>query len=339
MRAVALQEPGRFETIDAAVPSPAADEALVRVHRIGVCGTDLHAFAGRQPFFEFPRILGHELGVEVVEVGEGVTNVAVGDRCAVEPYIECNDCIACRNGKPNCCDSLSVLGVHADGGMRPYFALPARKLHRSTKLSFDQLALVETLAIGAHAVARADARVDERALVVGAGPIGLAAMQSLIGLGIQPIVGDVNEQRLAFCRDSVGIRHTVDMSRDDAIEQLQDDRGELPTLLIDATGHPASMKASADRVAHGGRVVFVGLFVGDLTVHDPTFHRKELTLLASRNALASDFTRLIELIEAGKIDTMPWINRRLSLWSLPGEFADLGGQADLVKAMVEVDAE
>lgn len=176
----------------------------MRVHRVGVCGTDIHAYGGKQPFFNYPRLIGHELGVEVLKIGPSVENVQVGDRCAVEPYLNCEQCIACRRGKGNCCANMQVLGVHVDGGLREQFIVPARKLHPSRSLSFDQLALVETLAIGAHAVARAQIERGEWALVVGAGPIGLGAMQFAKQAGAHVIALDVNESRLRFCREVWG---------------------------------------------------------------------------------------------------------------------------------------
>src|SRR6476661_10615178 len=155
MKAIQLAEPKQFRVIDVPEPpAPGAGEAIVRVFRVGVCGTDYSGYLGKMPFFSYPRIPGHELGVEVVAVGQGVTNVKPGDRCSVEPYINCQDCFPCRKGNSNCCENLQVLGVHTDGGMRPRFAVPARKLHPSEKLTVDQLALVETLAIGCHAVNR-----------------------------------------------------------------------------------------------------------------------------------------------------------------------------------------
>ncbi|HKS97404.1 MAG TPA: alcohol dehydrogenase catalytic domain-containing protein, partial [Terriglobia bacterium] len=184
MRQVILEQPGRFVCADAAPPARQANEALVRVHRVGVCGTDLHAYAGEQPYFTYPRILGHELSVEVVETSmAGETGLQPGDRCAVEPYLSCGDCHACRLGKYNCCEQLRVLGVHTDGGMREYLAVPADRLHKSGKLSLDQLALVETLGIGAHAVQRSGLRAGENVFVVGAGPIGLAVTQFACAAG------------------------------------------------------------------------------------------------------------------------------------------------------------
>ena len=176
MKALLLQQPGEFQRIEIDEPAaPGPGEALVRVHRVGICGTDLSGYLGKMPFFSYPRIPGHELGVEVLAVGPGVTNVKPGDRCAVEPYMNCGDCHACRKGATNCCANLKVLGVMTDGGLRDRFVLPADKLHPSATLTFEQLALVETLAIGCHAVDRSALAAGENCLVIGAGPIGLSA--------------------------------------------------------------------------------------------------------------------------------------------------------------------
>src|SRR5258708_25733558 len=171
MRTIVLDKPRQLSVVDGpAARPPGPAEALVRVQRIGICGTDLHAYMGEQPFFSYPRVVGHERGVEVVEAGRDADGLRPGDRCAVEPYLSCGACIACRAGKTNCCARLQVLGVHADGGMRELMTLPARALHRSDTLSPDQLALVEPLCIGAHAVARARIATGEWALVIRGGP-------------------------------------------------------------------------------------------------------------------------------------------------------------------------
>lgn len=341
MHALILQEPGHLQATSTALPSaPGPGEALVRVHRVGVCGTDLHAFKGRQPFFSYPRILGHELGVEVLAVGAAVTNIAVGDRCAVEPYLNCGRCIACRRGKPNCCGELQVLGVHVDGGMREAFVLPAAKLHASRSLSFDQLALVETLGIGAHAVQRASLEPGEAVAVLGAGPIGLAVIQFALAAGARVLVVDVNASRLAFCRDRLGLaaEDTVDARGVDVAAPLRDrTNGDLPTAVFDATGNAQSMAASFALPAHGGRLVFVGLFPGDVTFNDPNFHRRELTLLASRNSRPEDFRRIIDLVESGRVDTTPWITHRAALADVPAQFSDwTSPEAGVLKAMITV---
>ena len=340
MKAIRLEKPGRFAQVNLEAASAALkpDEALVRVHRIGVCGTDLHAFRGDQPFFTYPRILGHELGVEVLDLGGQAEGIRVGQYCAVEPYLNCGTCIACRRGKANCCVKLSVLGVHTDGGMRQTLVVPSRKLHPSKNLTLDQLALVETLAIGCHAVDRAGLEKGEFVLVIGAGPIGLGVMQFAIEAGAQVIVLDINAQRLEFCRSRLSVPYTIDVSRGNVLEALAGiTAGDLPTAIFDATGNGRSMASAFEYPASGGRLIFVGLFQGEVTFNDPNFHRRELTILASRNARPDDFSRIISLIEAKRIDTSPWITHRAPLSNVVTEFP-LWTKAEtgVIKAMIEV---
>jgi 2-desacetyl-2-hydroxyethyl bacteriochlorophyllide A dehydrogenase len=334
---IVLEKPGHFVAADRPEPVSAPGDALVRVHRVGVCGTDLHAFAGNQPFFTYPRVLGHELGVEVVDPGDEPNGLKPGDRCSVEPYLNCGHCVACRRGKPNCCVSLQVLGVHIDGGMRPLLRVPARKLHRSAKLDYEQLALVETLAIGAHAVERAQLTKDDFVLVTGAGPIGLSVIQFVQAAGAAFAVMDVNEARLEFCRKQLGVTHTLRPGPGANEELKQLGGGDLPACVIDATGNSGSMLGAFDRPAHGGRIVFVGLFQGDVTFNDPNFHRRELTVMASRNALPGTFREVVRLVEDGKVDTRPWITHRFELAETPEVFPrDIAGNPAVLKAMIEV---
>ncbi len=342
MKSISLAAPGALRAGELPDPlPPGPGEALVRVHRVGVCGTDLHAFRGKQPFFSYPRILGHELGVEVLAVGEGVTPIVAGDRCAVEPYLNCGRCIACRRGKPNCCTALKVMGVHVDGGLRERFVVPAAKLHASAVLSFDQLALVETLGIGAHAVERAALTPGETVAVLGTGPIGLAVIQFALAAGARVLAIDLNARRLAFCRERLGLpaEATIDTTAvpDVAGRLAELTGGDLPTAVFDATGNAASMAASFNYPAHGGRLVFVGLFSGDVTFNDPNFHRRELTLLGSRNSRPEDFRRIIALVESGRIDTTPWITHRAAMAAVPDQFAAWTDPATgVLKAMIAV---
>jgi 2-desacetyl-2-hydroxyethyl bacteriochlorophyllide A dehydrogenase len=340
MKAIRLEEPGRLALFSAEAP-PAliqAGESLVHVHRIGVCGTDLHAFNGNQPFFNYPRILGHELGVEVIAVGSSTANVKPGDRCSIEPYLDCGSCIACRRGKPNCCVNLQVLGVHTDGGMREAFVVPSRKLHPSGTLTLDQLALVETLGIGCHAVDRARVERDEFALVIGAGPIGLAIAQFAIEAGAQIIVLDINAERLEFCSKQFAIPYVINAATQDPLEALkQITSGDFPTTVFDATGNSKSMITAFEYPAHGGRLTFVGLIPGDIRFNDPNFHRRELSVLASRNARPQDFARIISLVETGRIDTTAWITHRATFADAVTEFPRwTKPETGVIKAMIEV---
>src|SRR5258706_1750998 len=341
MKAIQLEKPQYFRTIEIAEPKePGPGEALVRVYRVGICGTDLSGYLGKMPFYSYPRIPGHELGVEVVAVGKEVSNVKPGDRCSIEPYINCQNCFSCRRGNSNCCENLQVLGVHTDGGMRPHFLVPARKLHLSTKLTWDQLALVETLAIGCHAVYRGNPQEGDNVLIIGAGPIGLSTLEFVKLSGARVIVLDLNEQRLQFCRERMGVQDTI-FSRGDGSEvQILKDLtgGALPTVVIDATGSNKSMSHALNYVAFAGRLVFVGITTAEVSFGHPLMHRRELTLLASRNALPHDFERIIQLIEDGKIDTRPWITHRSRFDELIAHFPSYTKpETGVIKAMMSVE--
>ncbi len=339
MQTLVLEKPGEFSLGQRPEPAmPGAGEALVRIHRIGVCGTDLHAFRGKQPFFTYPRVLGHELGVEVMAIGVNVTNVSVGDHCAVEPYLNCGTCIACRRNRPNCCTRLQVLGVHIDGGHASRLLLPANKLHPSKILSYEQLALVETLGIGAHAVQRAALEPKESVLVIGAGPIGLSVLQFALAAGARVLVMDANARRLEFCRSQFGVQDRF-AAGPDAIEQIKHaTNGDMPTAVFDATGNAESMRGAFGLIAHGGRLVFVGLYQGEVTFNDPDFHRRETTLLGSRNSTPDDFRRILKQVEDQEIDTGPWITHRCSLEQAAEQFPHwLAPESAVLKAMIEID--
>ena len=338
MLSIVLDEPGHFRLAEMAAPAtPGPGEALVRVARVGICGTDLHAFRGRQPFFSYPRILGHELGVEIIELGPETSNsgLQVGDRCAVEPYLNCGLCLACRRGKTNCCEKLQVLGVHMDGGMVEWLVVPAAKLHRST-LPLEQLALVEMLCIGAHAARRAQLTPEEQVVVVGAGPIGLATAQFAKLSGAAVAVMEISPKRRDFCRQHLGIETLIDPG-DHAVEAMRAALGgDLPTVVFDATGNANSMAAAFHYVANSGKLVYVGLVQGDITFHDPEFHRREMTLLASRNATGEDFQQVISALESGAVNIAPWITHRSGPDSFIQQFPTwLEPESGVVKAMLE----
>jgi 2-desacetyl-2-hydroxyethyl bacteriochlorophyllide A dehydrogenase len=308
MKALQLAGPLRLELIDlpeAGPPGPG--EALVAIRSVGICGTDLSGYLGRMPFIECPRILGHELGVEVLATGEGVRNVHEGDRCSVEPYLSCGDCHACRHGRTNCCESLQVLGVHCDGAMRERMILPAVRLHAGNRLGFEQLALVETLAIGCHAVDRAALCAGEDVLIIGAGPIGLTVLEFARLHSCSITLIEVNRDRREFVtRHYPGVR---------VVESLPD--MPVAQVVFDATGHPESMSRTLRLARFTGRIVYVGITKEPVILDDPLFHRRELTLLASRNAVSADFPRIIGLINDGVVDTGAWITHRCSLEELP----------------------
>lgn len=328
MRALRLTRPETLELIDLPEPTaPGPGEALVAVRSVGICGTDFSGYLGKMPFIDYPRILGHELGVEVIAIGSQVRNVAPGDRCSVEPYLNCGTCHACLQGKTNCCEALQVLGVHCDGGLCERLLLPAHKLHPSTTLTFDQLALVETLGIGCHAVDRAALTPTDDVLIIGAGPIGLSVLAFARLKTRHLAVIELNADRRRFVTQHYPEVRVLDSATPDLSAQV----------VIDATGHPDSMAATLSLTRFTGRILFVGITKQPVLLDDPLFHRRELTLLASRNALSTDFPMIIQLIETGVIDTAPWITHRGSMADLAHLMpAWLSPGAGVVKAIVTV---
>jgi 2-desacetyl-2-hydroxyethyl bacteriochlorophyllide A dehydrogenase len=341
MRAIQISEPKTLRPIEIAEPeAPGPGQALVRTHRMGVCGTDVSCYLGKFPFFAFPRIPGHELGVEVLEVGPGVTHIRAGDACSVEPYLNCGQCYACRKGAGNCCTQLKVIGVMMDGGLCDRFLIRADKLHPSKTLTMDQLALVETLAIGCHANHRSRASADDRVLIIGAGPIGIATLEFVRLTGAEITVMDMNPTRLSFVQQHYGIRNMIEV-RPEQSTPLEDARrltnGDLYSVVIDATGNRHSMSAAFQFVAPTGTLVYVGITQDEITFKHPVLHRPEVSLLASRNALPADFPYIIGLIEAGTIRTDPWITHRTDFEHVVRDFDQFTRpESGVLKAIINV---
>ncbi|MDR9437974.1 MAG: zinc-binding alcohol dehydrogenase family protein [Halomonas sp.] len=339
MRTVVCQEPGRLILEERAAPACGAGEALLRIRRVGVCGTDIHAFGGNQPYFQYPRVLGHELAGEIVAVGDQVDPALIGRNAYVIPYLHCGNCRACRQGRTNCCCQMQVIGVHRDGGMCDRLAVPVEQLVTSNTLPLDQLALVECQAIGAHAVRRSGLTKGELAVVAGAGPIGMGVAQLARERGARVVMVDTNPERLAFCRDQLGITDTLNPVDEDVATALQAiSDGELADAVFDATGNPTAMQHGFDLVGHAGRYVLVSIVKADIAFHDPDFHRKEMSLLSSRNATREDFDEVCRLMESDRLPASAMITHRTELGDLP-EYMPAWCTPDsgVIKAMIELD--
>lgn len=340
MKAIQLKQPKQFEIVDVDPPSsPGPGEVVVKTHRMGICGTDYSCYLGKFPFFDYPRIPGHELGVEVVELGEGVTNVKIGSRCSVEPYINCGTCFPCRRGFGNCCANLKVVGVMMDGGLCERFKIQADKLHPSDSLSYEQLSLVETLAIGFHATERGAPGSDDHVLIIGAGPIGLATLEFSRLATENVTVMDRVQSRLDFCKTNYGIENLVcfedEESAIEKMKQLTD--GDMYTVVTDATGNKHSMASALNYVAPTGTLVYVGITTEEIVFPHPKLHRPEATIKASRNAMPEDFGKIISLIENGTVDTSPWITHRTSFDNVIQEFEQFTKpESGVLKAIIEV---
>jgi 2-desacetyl-2-hydroxyethyl bacteriochlorophyllide A dehydrogenase len=337
MKILTCTTPGEFVYGQVAAPEPEEGYAIIKIRRIGVCGTDLHAFEGTQPFFSYPRILGHELAGELV-AADGIDGFEPGERVTFIPYFNCGKCIACRTGKPNCCTSINVCGVHSDGGMAGYLKVPSYSLLHGEGLSFDELALVEPLAIGAHGVRRAAVQPGEYVLVIGAGPIGLGVMEFARIAGANVIAMDINQQRLEFGKQKLGVKHTVNPASDDSMELLNTiTGGDFPSVVIDATGNQKAISNGFTYLAHGGRYVLVGLQRGDITFSHPEFHKREATLMSSRNATRKDFEQVITSMKNGLIDPTNYITHRVNFDEVKTEFASwLDAKNGVIKAMINM---
>lgn len=335
MLTVICQTPGTLRAEEHERPVRAPDEVLLRVKRVGVCGTDLHIFTGHQPYLSYPRVMGHELSGVVEEAPAG-SGLATGDAVFVMPYLSCGRCIACRQGKTNCCVNIQVLGVHRDGAFTEYLSVPAGFVHKAEGVTLDQAAMVEFLAIGAHAVRRGAVRADQRVLVVGAGPIGMAAAIFARQRGAAVTVLDTRRDRLDFCERHLRVTAAVQIGDDDEARLSALTDGEFFDVVFDATGNARAMERGFKFVAHGGTYVMVSVVRDAITFSDPEFHKRETTLLGSRNATLQDFETVLAAMRAGEVPTDALNTHRMPLVRVPQDFASLLDPAQgVVKAIVE----
>lgn len=338
MNTLVCSEPGKLEYKTTARPELKNGQAIIKINRIGICGTDLHAFEGTQPYFNYPRILGHELAGELVEFDDA-TGFKKGDAVTIIPYFNCNECIACKMGKPNCCTKMQVCGVHVDGGMVEYLSVPSSSLVHGQGLNFEELALIEPLAIGAHGIRRAEVKKDEYVLVIGAGPIGMGTMEFARIAGANVIALDINDQRLKFCKEKLNVQHTVNALSSDVTIQLMDfTRGNMPTVVIDATGNLKAINNAFQYMAHGARYVLIGLQKGEISFSHPEFHKREGTLMSSRNATREDFEFVIQCMKNKEINPTDYITHRVKFDQVKNEFSKWLDPANgVIKAIIEMD--
>jgi len=337
MKTLVCTTPGQFEYQLGQMPALTPGNAIIKIKRIGICGTDLHAFEGTQPFFAYPRILGHELAGELVDF-DNAPGFTKGETVTFIPYFYCGTCIACRSGKQNCCADIKVFGVHIDGGMAEYVSVPSYSLVHGEGLSEDELALVEPLAIGAHGVRRADVQPGESVLVVGAGPIGLGIMEFARIAGANVIAMDINENRLDFCKNKLKVHHTINAATENVDEALKAiTNNDYPTVVIDATGSLRAISNAFQYMAHGARYVLVGLQKGEISFSHPEFHKREATLMSSRNATRADFEHVIDSMKKGLVDPTNYITHRVNFGEVKDEFKGWLDPANgVIKAMVSM---
>ena len=338
MKALMCEEPGKFKYFSKEEPAVSEGKAILKVKQIGICGTDLHAFEGTQPYFEYPRILGHELACEIVDIKPN-SEFRIGDKVTFIPYFNCGECVACRNGLTNCCANIKVCGVHVDGGMTEYISVPVQSLVQGRDMSFDELALVEPLAIGAHGVRRGDVRYGEFVLVVGAGPIGLAVMEFAKIAGARVIAMDMNDRRLDFCKTELKIPYTINPAKVNVMQELKDiTNNDMPTVVIDASGSLKAINSEFQYMAHGARYVLVGLQKGEVSFIHPEFHKREASLMSSRNATRADFEYVLNCMSNKLVYPTSLITHRVQFDEVKDKFNTwLDPATGVIKAMVEMN--
>ncbi|MDF3019117.1 MAG: dehydrogenase [Steroidobacteraceae bacterium] len=334
MKAIVCEKPFHLSLTSSQIPARAAGDVLIRIRRVGLCGTDYHIFSGKQPFLTYPRVMGHELAGEVLEAAPD-SRLKPGQRVTINPYLPCRTCIACRSGRPNCCVALKVLGVHVDGGMREVLSVPESAVIDAAGLSLEQAAMVEFLAIGAHAVRRGQPGAGDRVLVVGAGPIGIAVSLFARMTGAAVTLMDTRRSRLDLAGVHLAIDSTVhaDGTEHERLSELTG--GEMFSCVFDASGNAAAMSAGLRYVAHAGSYVLVSVVKDDIAFPDPEFHKRETTLLASRNALDEDFAQVIGRIRDGSIPTRALHTHSIDAADAPRRIPELiAGMDSVIKAIV-----
>jgi len=336
MKYIVCEEPNKFVLKDKEAPKREQNEALIKIHRVGICGTDLHAYSGNQAFFSYPRILGHELAGEILEIGENLQNLKKGDKVIVMPYVSCGKCIACSQEKTNCCSNIKVLGVHTDGGMQEEITVRTDLLIQANKLSYEEMAIVEPLAIGAHAIRRANVREGEKIVVVGCGPIGIGLMKLAQIKGAEVIALDLDESRLEFVKKQIGVKHVVKVSNTSKDKVLKITNGDLATVVFDATGNKRALETGLGYMSHGGRYVLVGLSKEDLVFNHPAIHAKESAIMCSRNATLEDFDFVIDNLK--QFPTKAFVTHQVPFVEMIENFDSwLDPKTKVIKAMVNFD--
>lgn len=336
MKYIVCEEPTKLVLKEKEIPVKGTGEALLKIHRVGICGTDLHAYAGNQAFFNYPRILGHELAAEIIEIDHNDQGLRKGDKVIVMPYVSCGSCIACRGGKTNCCSNIKVLGVHADGGMQEVVSVRTDLLILANELTFNEMAIVEPLAIGAHALRRSNVQGGDTIVVIGCGPIGIGLMKLAQITGANVIALDVNADRLRYVVDEIGVSYAIDALKDPSGQISAITNTDMATAVFDATGNKRALETGIDYMAHGGEFILVGLSKEELCYSHPKIHAKETTLKCSRNATKEDFEFVIKHLKEFPTDS--FITHQVHFSQMISNFDSwLDPHTAVIKAMIHFD--
>lgn len=337
MKAIILTEPGQARMAEVAKPSAGPGQALLKVRRVGLCGSDLNSFRGRNPMVSFPRIPGHEVAATIVEMSVAHPALAVGMDVTLSPYTNCGECVSCRRGRPNACEFNQTLGVQRDGALTEFISIPLERLF-AAKLSLDELCLVEPLTVGFHAAARGRVATGETAVVIGCGGVGLGAIAGAAFRGARTVAVDVDDAKLAIARRA-GAAHTVHVERENLGAALRElTGGQGPDVIVEAVGTPATFRAAVEEVAYTGRVVYIGYAKEPVCYETRLFVQKELDILGTRNAQPDDFHQVIAMLEAGRFPVREIISTKVSMEQVPEIFAAWSANPSrFTKIMIDLD--
>lgn len=323
MKSILLQSPGdiKIAEIDQTIRKP--EEVLIKVHSMGICGSDIGAYRGINPLVTYPRVIGHEIAGEVVELPENETELKLGDRVLLEPYIYCGKCYPCSIGHTNCCENLTVRGVHIEGGMAEYVSHPRHLIHKvPDNIPWNIIPMAEPLVISMHAIKQSGTKTGEYVVITGAGQIGLLAAQYALTIGAIPIVVDPVDERLELSR-KLGVTHTVNPVSSDVVAEIKTiTNGRMAEVVIEASGDARAIRGAIDYVSYAGRISLVGWPKNDIPLPTALFTKKELTIRGSRNSVDL-FPESLHLIAEGKVNVAALLTKIVSFSDLPNTVKDI----------------
>lgn len=328
MKTVLLKHPGEIGISDIETTKRLDGQILIKVRSAGICGSDIGAYKGVNPLVSYPRIIGHEIAGEVVEIGADEAELKVGDRVILEPYVYCGKCYPCSIGHTNCCENLTVRGVHIEGGMAEYVSHPRHLLHKVPEgIPWHLVPMAEPLVIAMHAIKQAETRAGQHVVVTGAGQIGLLAAQYALTLGAIPIVVDPVDERLALAR-TLGVTHTINPAGSDAVaEILSITQGRMAEAVIECSGAAPAIRGAVDYVSYAGHIALVGWPKSDIPMPTALFTKKELTIRGSRNSVGQ-FPESLRLIAEGKVNVAALLTTTVSMEETPAIVADIAAHPD-----------
>jgi len=340
MRQAVMMEPGQIEMREVERPSAGPGEVLVRIHNIGVCGSDIHVFHGKHPYTSYPVVQGHEVSGEIAEIGPGVEGLKVGEVVTFMPQVVCGECYSCKHGMYHICDNLRVMGFQTDGAAQDYFVVPARLIIKvPVGVSMEQAAMIEPISVAAHALGRAGDVAGKRVLVLGAGTIGNLVAQVARALGAgDTMITDVSDYRLEIAR-ACGIRSAVNVSQEDLGARLVEGFGpDRADLILECVGSQATIEQAVSLARKGSTIVVVGVFGDKPRVDLGLVQDRELTLVGTLMYQEKDYRTAVSLLEAGKIELDALITNRYPFEQYLEAYRLIDAARDRVmKVMIRLD--